>query len=302
MTIYWGINALNHDASLAIFKDQQIVQHLRSANDTEITPGMIEAALEHGRPDKIYWYENPWFKKSRQLYAGQFSDAFDLAEIPEIYLAQFGINGVPVIYGHHHHSHAAAGYYASGFNSALVFVADAIGEWDTFSVWHGQDSNLVKLYSLKYPYSLGLFYSAFTKLMGYRPVRDEYLVTKMSQQGSSELSGDLVRPYLQKNCHRGIKDWKHDIDVADLAAGVQSVFISELERHIRHAKQLVNTEYSVFMGGCAYNKPARQLFARHFKNTYTMYFAGDAGSSIGAVLADIKVKIPLPSIDSFTAN
>ena len=36
----------------------------------------------------------------------------------------------------HHESHAAAAYYTSGFSEDVVCVViDAIGEWDTCSIW-----------------------------------------------------------------------------------------------------------------------------------------------------------------------
>ena len=297
--IFWGINALNHDSSLAVFHNKILVQHLRSSSDTEITQDMIDTALEIGYPNKIYWYEDPWRKKLRQLRAGQFADAIDLAEIPEIYLSQFGIADVDIVYGDHHGSHAAAGYYTSGFEQAVIFVADAIGELDTVSIWQGQGKDLKKLYSRQYPYSLGLFYSAFTKLLGYTPTKDESQITALSESGTSYHSHDLVKSYLKHNLHRGIQYWPYTLSKQDIAAGVQSVFLEELENYIVTAKNLINTDSCVFMGGCAYNAPARKLFKRHYKNTYTMYLTGDAGSSIGAVLAQTRERIQLPDIDSF---
>ena len=45
-------------------------------------------------------------------------------------------------------------------------VIDAIGELDTCSVWeYSRDFGLSKKWSVKYPTSMGLLYSAFTKNM-----------------------------------------------------------------------------------------------------------------------------------------
>jgi len=297
--ILWGINALNHDSSIAVFRDNVLVMHLPSPAVTEITQSMVDTALTLGQPHKIYWYEHPWRKKLRQLRAGQFADALDLAELPEIYLGQFGITDVDIVYGDHHGSHAAAGYYASGFDQAVIFVADAIGELDTVSIWHGQGDDLEKIYSRRYPYSLGLFYSAFAQLLGYTPTKEESRITELSELGSANHTHDLIKPYLRHNLHRGIKHWPHKISRQDTAAGVQSVFLEELESYIIWAQNSIQTECCVFMGGCAYNMPARKLFKGHYKNTYTMRFAGDAGSSIGAVLSKTHIRISLPDIDSF---
>lgn len=294
--IVWGVNALNHDASIAVFRDRDIVAHLRSAQDTELTQGMIDAALQWGQPQRVYWYENPWSKKLRQLRAGQFSDALDPAELPEIYLGQFGID-VPIISGDHHRSHAAAGYLSSPYDSALIVVADAIGQWDSLTVWSGQGTELQLLHRRRYPYSLGLFYSAFTQLLGYQPVAQENLVTQLSQQGQAQHYYSRVRSYLGRNLHRGIKDWGTVENHQDIAAAVQAVFLDELQDTIRQYQNITQATAAVFMGGCAYNRPARKLFEKYFKNTYTMYFPGDAGSSIGAVLAAEKIRISLPSIE-----
>lgn len=295
--ITWGINALNHDSSLAVFLDDQLVEHSRSPVSLEITQDLIDSALSFGQPDKIYWYENPYKKKLRQLRAGQFSDAFDLAEFPEIYLSQFGITGIPIHYGEHHLSHAAAGYYCSGFDRAVVFVADAIGEFDTFTIWSAEGNNLRKIYSIRYPYSLGLFYSAFTRLLGFVPVRDESRVTTLSGIGDPGRYIKTVKTYLNKNLHRGIHDWTESIVAEDLAAAVQIAFLEEIQHRINLAKSLVEHDNAVFMGGCAYNRPARDLMRYHYKNAYTMKYPGDAGSSIGCVLAQTKQRLAISDID-----
>ena len=42
----------------------------------------------------------------------------------------------------HHQSHAAAGYYTAPFNDCNILVIDAIGEWDTISIWEGNKNKL----------------------------------------------------------------------------------------------------------------------------------------------------------------
>ena len=82
----------------------------------------------------------------------------------------------------HHKSHAAAGFYTSPFHNANILVVDAIGEWDTTSIWYGDQGSLKtyrtlkKIYSRKYPWSLGLLYSAVTQLLGFKPNEEEYIV------------------------------------------------------------------------------------------------------------------------------
>ena len=40
-----------------------------------------------------------------------------------------------------------------------------------------------KIWSRSYPHSLGLFYSAFTKFVGLTPIKDEYILQQMADQG-----------------------------------------------------------------------------------------------------------------------
>lgn len=289
--IVWGINALNHDSSICVFKNSELVLHKKSTDPLELTQDLINECLKIGKPVKIYWYENPWIKKTRQLFSGQFSDAFDLGEIPEIYLTKFGIKHIPIVYGEHHLSHAAAGYYTSTFNDCVIFVADAIGEWDTLSIWYVKNGQFKKIFSKQYPYSLGLFYSAFTKLLGFKPTKDESIITEKSLLGDDTVLYDQVKPYLKMNLHRGVKNWEYGFNIENTAAAVQRVFTEELDKYIKISKGMVYTENVIFMGGCAYNPLSKTLFKKHFKNFYTMKLPGDAGSSIGCVLYVLKKKI-----------
>ena len=83
--ITWGINALNHGSSLAVFSGGELISNTFSPTD-ELPKELIYSGLNHGGPCKIYWYEQPWLKKARQLRAGQWSRAFNLDDLPRRYL------------------------------------------------------------------------------------------------------------------------------------------------------------------------------------------------------------------------
>ena len=70
--IVWGINALNHGSSLAVFKDNRLLSNKFSVDD-ELSSDIIQDALSCGKPDRVFWYEQPWLKKARQLRAGQWN-------------------------------------------------------------------------------------------------------------------------------------------------------------------------------------------------------------------------------------
>ena len=201
------------------------------------------------------------------------------------------LKGIPTYVAFHHHSHAAAGYYTSPFDDAVVVVLDAIGEFTTSSVWVGEGDELKQVKRWKYPFSYGLFYSAFTDLIGLKANEEEYIMMGMAAYGDSKKYYDKVESYFpstykQKyNFHRGIFDWGQEIDEQDkfdIAAAVQEVFEDRLWEFMYEAKKLTGKKNLVFMGGCALNSKANTQLWKLFNNVWIMPNPGDAGSSLGA--------------------
>jgi carbamoyltransferase len=293
--IQWGINALNHGSSLAVFKDGEYVNNVISADDN-LSPEMYKHFLEyHGTPDRIFWYEDPWLKKARQVYAGQYNTAMDLSVLPKRKLKEWGLGYAPITYTPHHASHAAAGYYTSPFNHCAVVVLDAIGEFECATIWNCIHGEMKKVWSARYPHSLGLYYSAFTKMLGLTPIRDEYILQQMAELGCPARFRKDIDSYfgsgpvnLKYNFHRGVQNWAIGgwtvEDQCNLAAAVQERFEIEVSMVMRKAKQLTNADCLVYMGGCAMNSRAnRNEVEPLFKYRWSLPNPGDPSSSIGAV-------------------
>lgn len=293
--IRWGINALNHGSSLAVFKNEQLIFNQTSHDDTFDSP-IIRKALDVGSPDRIYWYERPWIKKARQLKAGQWQRAFDMSVLPRSYLNRIRVHYAPVTYTAHHASHAAAGYYTSPFNHCAVVVLDAIGEFECATIWNCVHGEMKKVWSRSYPNSLGLFYSAFTDFLGMTPIQDEYLLQKMAVKGNPKRFRDSVGLYFKKgvlnlnyNFHQGVRDWSCETwseqEKFDLAAAVQEQFEIQVGSIMMTAKHLTGSDCLVYMGGCAMNSMANKNEVEpRFKYRWTLPNPGDPSSSIGAVL------------------
>jgi carbamoyltransferase len=299
MVIY-GVSANEHDASLAVIKDQDILfashseRYSRVKNDAHLHPDLIDAARAYGEPDLIVWYERPFLKRTRKLYAGQ--DGVTRTDGAS-YLKRYGLKA-PVKYVGHHESHAAAGYFTSGYSDAVVLVIDAIGEWNTISMWQGEGTSLVKLWSQNYPHSLGLLYSAFTQRIGFKPNEEEYILMGMAALGKP-IYADLIRRdfveqtwlpefRLKQNVHRGIRDWRPELtDNANIAASIQQVTEDYLISLVEWAATQTVSSNLVLMGGVALNCVANSRIATNgaFENIWIMPNPGDAGSSIGAVAA-----------------
>ena len=294
--ILWGVNALNHGSSLAVFKDGKLISNRSSKEDT-LDSNIIFEALHRGSPDKIFWYEQPWIKKARQLRAGQWQRALDMTVLPRRYMkAQYY---APITYTPHHASHASAGYYTSPFNHCAVVVLDAIGEFECATIWEGRHGEMRKVWSRSYPNSLGLFYSAFTQALGMTPIQDEYILQQMSEKGNPKIFYYRVQKYftglleLNYNFHKGVKDQKFYIDSIEdecnLAAAVQLVFEEQIELIMNKAKELTGSDCLVYMGGCAMNSAAnKKIVEPMWRYRWTLSNPGDPSSSVGAVLYHTK--------------
>lgn len=298
--IIWGINALNHGSSLSVFRNGELLSHTFNRTD-ELERSTITQALNYGGPNQICWYERPWLKKLRQLKAGQYDTALDMSVIPRMYLNSQGLHYAQIIYTPHHASHAAAGYYTSPFDRCAVVVLDAIGEFECATIWEGYDGKLVKRWSRSYPNSLGLFYSAFTKLIGYQPIVEEYRLQEDSHLGNPyhyyrEVSAYFDGPLrMTENLHRGIRSWPYPItsdqDRYDIAAAVQKVFEQQVDTVMMIAKNLTGYDSLVYMGGCAMNSRYNKKLSERWRRVWSLPNPGDPSSSLGAVLYHTKQRI-----------
>lgn len=311
MTLVWGISALSHDASLAVLDGTNILfaahaeRYSRVKNDLYLHPALIEEALSFGRPDLIAWYERPLIKKARQVRAGQWFDALQLNDLPRRYLRSLGLpfRLPPIEYVNHHRSHAIGGVATSGFDETAVIVADAIGEFTTFSIGsYTRGSGYRTLHERRYPHSLGLLYSAFTRRCGFRPNEDEYIVMGMAAFGTprhvDRIYEDLIEVVppsfrVRINPHRGIGEWAADAEPADLAASIQQVTEDILVKAAEWVARETGSRNLVLMGGVALNCVANTRIAERglFDRIWILPNPGDAGSSIGAAAAVVEGEI-----------
>ena len=287
--IILGINETSHDASVALIDNNKILfaghaeRYSKQKNDWYINNDLINDVLSYGKPDYIAYYEKPLLKKTRLVLNGGLGN----------WKPKFNIDGIPRVSFKHHHSHAAAGYYTSKFDNAAIVVLDSIGEFNTSTIWIGEESKIILKEKINYPFSFGLFYSAFTQLVGLMPNQEEYIMMGMAAYGDPKKYFKKVNEYFpntkkQKyNFHKGINDWGWitDQDKFDIAAAVQKVYELRLIEFITYAKKITGKNNLVFMGGCALNCSANTLLWDIFDDVWIMPNPGDAGSSLGAAAA-----------------
>ncbi len=308
-----GINCMNHDAAMAVVDGQEILwaahaeRYSKIKNDHYLNQEIVDEAMKYGPFDKVVYYEKPLLKKTRQFYATQYDIALDSKEMPLHHLKKFGIKKIDE-YILHHESHAATGYYTSPFNDCVVLTVDAIGEWDTISIWLASNGKMELKERTKYPHSLGIMYSAFTQRCGLKPAEEEYILMGMAAYGQPIYKDKIYRDFIQstqpfrlrQNLHKGLGNWVPDADPMDIASSIQAVTEEILASLWSKAasylppKSLMFAERNlVFGGGVALNCAANSKLADLgiFDNIWIMPNPGDAGSSIGCIAASQKQKL-----------
>ena len=309
---YIGLSCGFHDAAVSVVDSSGNIvfaghseRYSKNKHDDNLCGSIIADALQYTTKYQIHYYEKPWLKYLRQLVAGQ-APAFANLNVKNIIgPANIKTLGNGKIHTHSHHlSHAAAGFQTSPFDDATVVIIDAIGEFDTITIWHAEyDSDTgraeyKKLWSKSYPNSIGLFYSAMTDRVGLRPLDEEYILMGMAAYGSNNINlkdhlvanmDDLIFKY---NLHKGIDpSFKQDADHYDIAASSQVLVEEMITTVIKKAKQLGRSNNLVYGGGVALNCSANRLLGEYYNNIWIMPNPGDAGSSLGAAALGYRYKL-----------
>ena len=299
-----GIAAQNHDASMALIDGDKILwaahseRYSRVKNDHHLNREMVEEMRQLGDPQRIVWFEKPWPKNFRRLYSGQRPWIVS----PRDELRIVGLNSIPINYVGHHHSHASAGFYTSRFKEASVLVIDAIGEWNTVSIWKADSRGLTPVWKKQYPDSIGLFYTAFTQYLGLKPNEEEYILMGMAALGRPKYVDLLKEEFfdhfsgpnfkLKFNLHNGCNWWARPDGASDydIAASVQALMEEYLLETVKWMRRKLPSDNLIFMGGVALNCVANSKIAetKLYDNIWLMPNPGDAGSAIGAVAAYTK--------------
>jgi carbamoyltransferase len=263
-----GMSENFHDAAVAIMHDDKLMfassseRFSRVKNDRRICDELRKIPC-----DTHIFYEDWRLKNQRRQTYGQREVQY--FEDIECVL--------------HHESHMAAAYYTAPFVPDVTVVIDAIGEYDTASIWVNHE----KVWSKQYPWSLGLFYSAITKRIGLKPNEDEYITMGMAAFGKPcvDMTG-IFDEYL----HTGIplKKWFWN-KPEDIAASAQLYLEDELQKIFVEARKYGNKV--AYGGGVALNCVANSKIAKMFDKMWIFPNPGDAGSALGCILAKSKKRL-----------
>jgi len=245
-----GISAHYHDSAAALLVDGMPVAAVqeerlsRRKNDSAFPLGAIEWCLDHAglEPDDldaVIFYERPTLKFDRILTSNLRSFPQSWRAFPKamknalgeklwvrgIISSQLGISGRKVHFVEHHQSHAAAAFLASPSQHAAIMTADGVGEWATLTVGEGvkrsDGSTEIKLLrELRFPHSLGLFYSVFTAWLGFTVNEGEYKVMGLAAYGVPNRL-DAVRRVIRRTADGA---FEIDLDYVDFHSSAETSY------------------------------------------------------------------------------
>ena len=221
-----------------------------------------------------------------------------------------------ILFAEHHQSHAAAAFYPSPFEEAVILCMDGVGEWATTSAWIGKGKKIKPLWEISFPHSLGLLYSAFTYYCGFKVNSGEYKLMGLAPYGvpiyEKEIKENLIDIKddgtfrLNMNYfkfHRGFRMTSQKFHKLfgspprnpeekltqfhmDLAASIQFVTEEIVIKLASSLKKETGMKNICLAGGVALNCVAngKLLEKNIFSDIWIQPASGDAGSALGAAL------------------
>ena len=333
-----GISCYYHDSAAALLKDGKVIAAVeeerfsRKKFDDDFPRMAIEWCLKETnispeQIDSVAFYDKPILKFERLLdnyiaVAPRGLYSF-LNTIPkwlhkrlwiknDIMNSLKGFNG-SIIFPEHHLSHAAYSFFTSPFEESAILTTDGVGEWSTTSIGMGENNSVKLLQDIRWPHSLGLFYSAFTYFLGFQVNEGEYKLMGLASFGKPKyydlILNNLIDVKDDGSIHLnmeyfaftydkvmttarfaelfGIKRRNEDEDTKqihfDIGASAQKVLEDILLKMVEHIYKKTKSKNLCLGGGVALNGVAnyRILKESSFENVHIPPSPGDAGSAVG---------------------
>lgn len=350
-----GFNCYGHDSGAALIVDDEVVFAVeeermnRKKHFGGVPEHAIRACLDHAgltladidhiaffwKPSISYakipvyllkfWTKVPTLLREQKTFSveenlGMLNYLKDMKKLPETLKKLFPTATPPKFKFHlleHHFCHAASAFYPTPFEDAAILTIDGAGEWTTSMLAHGKGNTIKKIGAVVTPYSLGAFYQAISRHLGFKLIEGPGKLMGLASYGNPDteiykkmreivtLTPDggfkLDMSYLCYHYTRksGVtkkftdafgpsktegKDWSnHELDVA---AAAQHIVEDVILHMVRTLKKKTGSENLCMAGGVALNSVANGLIAKAglFKNIFIQPAAGDSGTALGAAL------------------
>ena len=334
-----GISCYYHDSAAAVLKDGQVIAAVeeerfsRKKFDDSYPKLAIDWCLKESgitaeEINSIAFYDKPILKFDRLLdnyiaVAPRGLTSF-LNVIPkwihkrlwikdEINKHLKGFKG-KIVFPEHHISHAAHTFFTSPFNEAAILSVDGVGEWSTTTFGTGNDTNIKLINDIRWPHSVGLFYSAFTYFLGFKVNEGEYKLMGLSSYGKpkyyDKIIDELIDVKNDGSIHLNMKHFAFTHDKVmtnpnfselfgisprksnekteqihfDIGASAQLVLEDILLKMVNHVYVKTKMKDLCLGGGVALNGVANYRILKEgpFENLHIPPSPGDAGSAVGS--------------------
>ena len=333
-----GISCYYHDSSAAILKDGKVIAAVeeerfsRKKFDDDFPKQAINWCLKQSgisskNLDSVAFYDKPVLKFERLLdnyiaVAPRGLYSF-LDVIPKWIHKRLWVKGEiskhlkdfngEIIFPEHHMSHAAHAFFTSPFDEAAILTVDGVGEWTTASFGTAHDTTIKLTNDIRWPHSVGLFYSAFTYFLGFKVNEGEYKLMGLSAYGKPKyydlIMENLVDVKNDGSIHLNMKYFSFTYDKVmtnqkfsdlfgipprkedskaeqihyDIAASAQLVLEDILLKMVNHVHKKTGMTNLCFGGGVALNGVANYRILKEgpFENLHIPPSPGDGGSAVG---------------------
>lgn len=338
-----GISGYYHDSAAAIISNGKVIaasaeeRLSRKKHDSGFPKLAIDfclhkAGISAGDLNYAVFYEKPFTKFERITLSHLATTPFSRESFVNAYrvwLKQklwireeiskyLGVPTKKILFAGHHIAHAASSFYTSGFKKSALLTCDGVGEWTTTSFGKAEENKIFLEKEIRFPHSLGLFYSTFTQFLGFRINNGEFKVMGLAPYGQPRLYEKIDRlipqaadgsfkldlRYFNFQNSSQVSFSKKLIDLlgvgpntkekseeviqvyADIAASVQRVLEDKLLVIAKYVRQKTQEENLCYAGGVALNGVANWRIFKEagFKNIFIHPAAGDDGGALGAAL------------------
>jgi carbamoyltransferase len=137
-----------------------------------------------------------------------------------------GVKDATLHFVEHHRAHLASAFFCSPFEDAAVVSVDGFGDFSSVMWGVGRANQIDLKGAVRFPHSLGLFYTAFTQFLGFPNYGDEYKMMGLSAYGEPRYA-DAVRKVVRLEDDQVILDldyFRHHTEGVEMSwAGGQPV-------------------------------------------------------------------------------
>ena len=333
-----GISCYYHDSAAAILKDGEVIAAIEEERFSRkkfddgfpklaINWCLEQAKLSPNQINSVAFYDKPVLKFERLLdnyIAVAPKGLYSFLDIipkwihrrlwikDEIMKNVNGFKG-KIIFPEHHISHAAHAFFTSPFTDSAILTVDGVGEWSTTGFGSAHDTKIEITHDIRWPHSLGLFYSAFTYFLGFKVNEGEYKLMGLSAYGKpiyyDRILDELIDVKNDGSIHLNMKYFAFTYDKVmtnqnfsnlfgiqprkegqkmeqihyDIASSAQLVLEDILLKMVDHVYKKTKQKNLCFGGGVALNGVANHRILKDgpFEKLHIPPSPGDAGSAVG---------------------